>query len=147
VRRAAAGRIALLLATLGIAAGARADLELRDGWVAQPPPGAMATAGYGVLANTGGEPVELVGFTSPHCDSVELHRTSYRGDVARMEEVSRLRLPAGDTLRLAPGGTHLMMMRPQPLAAGDTATIRIELGDGSRREFALPVRRRDGARP
>lgn len=145
--RATSGWIALLLATAVIVADARAELELRDGWVAEPPPGAQTTAAYGVLANTGDEPIDLVGFTSPACDRVELHRTSYRGDVARMERISRFRLPAGDTLRLEPGGIHLMMIRPQPLAAGDRALLFVELGDKSRSEFALPVRRHPGLGP
>ena len=41
-----------------------------------------------------------------------------------------------------PGGAHLMWMRPGPLTAGDEAALTVELGDGTRHAFSLPVRRR-----
>ena len=131
---------ALLALAVCTAAAARADVALREGWVAETPPAALATAAYGVLANGSDEAIELVGVSSPACERVEIHRTIDAGGVARMERVERLALAAGEEVRFEPGGMHWMLIRPRSLASGEEVAIVLEFADGSRSELRLPVR-------
>jgi copper(I)-binding protein len=47
-----------------------------------------------------------------------------------MKRLDSLDLPAGQTVTFGPKGMHLMVFDPQPLAAGATFPIQIELESG-----------------
>lgn len=51
----------------------------------------------------------------------QLHTMSMDGDVMRMQEVAGgIAIPAGETVQLAPGGLHVMLMRLEaPMVEGD----------------------------
>jgi periplasmic copper chaperone A len=101
------------------------------------------TAGFGQLHNTGTGAIELVSFSSPEFADVTLHRTELVDGVSRMREVPLLRIPAGETVELAPGGYHLMLMMPRGAASGEQA-IRVDMNaaDGRVFRFTIPVKRR-----
>jgi copper(I)-binding protein len=84
------------------------------------PPGARAGAAYLSVANKGGAPDRLLRASSPRAASVELHSMSMDGNVMRMRAVPAVALPAGATVKLEPGGLHLMLTGlKQPLKAGE----------------------------
>ena len=59
----------------------------------------------------------------------------------RMEQQEELVIEAGATVRLAPGGLHLMMMGPrQPTRPGEIHRVVLELGDGSTQQIDMAVR-------
>ena len=124
------------------AAPAAADVEVRDLWIAETPPGAMAAAAFMVLANDGTEPRLVVRATSPACERIEFHQTEMDGDIARMREQKSLRVPADGHLTLEPGGTHMMLIRPTALRAGDRVAIDLELAGGENLAIEAVVRRR-----
>lgn len=133
---------ALVLSALAIGCEVSSEFGVRDAWIAEPPPGAAAAAGYLTLDNPGRAPRVLVGATSPACERVELHRTRVVEGVARMEPLEQLEVPPGGSVRLEPGGAHLMLMRPKPLEAGAIVPLELRLADGTRVQLELPVRRR-----
>ena len=137
--------VALVLLLAGLVRPALADVTLRDAWVAEPPPGALSTAAFGVLTNDGPEIAELVAASSPACERVEMHRTTHREGIAGMERLERITLAPGETLRFEPGGAHWMLIRPRPLAPGDEVELTLELADGSQVRLRLPVERRGAA--
>ena len=57
--------------------------------------------------------------------------------MAGMEQRPDIALPAGKTVKFEPGGLHLMVIAPQPLAAGATFPIQIELESGSVQTIAF----------
>ena len=60
----------------------------------------------------------------------------------RMEQVPGLQIEPGETVQLAPGGLHLMMMQPaQPTHPGEVHRIEIEFEDGSRQSLQMTVRK------
>ena len=61
--------------------------------------------------------------------------------MARMRPVETLELPPGARVSLAPGGLHLMLFDPvAPLAAGQHATLRLQLDNGWLFEVQAEVR-------
>jgi copper(I)-binding protein len=128
---------AVLMGMLVLLAGsARADECLprfRDGWI-RLAPGTMATpmlAGFGRIENPCAKPVAVVGAGSPQFGDVSLHRTSMQDGMSRMRPVSALPIPAGGAAVLAPGGLHLMLMRPaSPIKAGMKVPVTFRLQDG-----------------
>jgi hypothetical protein len=95
-----------------------------------------------VLENDGAEPRFAVGAKSPACERIEFHHTEMEGGIARMLEQKSLRVPAGGSLALEPGGTHMMLIRPAPLRAGDRVKITLELADGETLAIEAVVRER-----
>ncbi|MBW2288665.1 MAG: copper chaperone PCu(A)C [Deltaproteobacteria bacterium] len=138
-------RIAGITAALWIAcatSGLAGELSFHEFWVAETPPGAMATAGFARIANTSDAEVTITGAASSACKRIEFHRTDTIDGIARMSRQSRLTLPAGGELELAPGGTHLMLIGPSALQAGERVSISFELegGETLTREAEVRVR-------
>jgi copper(I)-binding protein len=116
-------------------------LLFEDGWVRAMPLGSMMTAGFGQLINQGDEPIEITGYSSPQFASVSLHRSVQEDGVTRMEEVPLLSLQAGSEVSLAPGGYHVMFMRPLEKNPA-RVVLHIEVSGEQRFSFELPVERR-----
>lgn len=117
----------LLLLLLGHDATA-AGLALREAWIREAPPTADLLAGYAELANTGETPVRVTGARSAEFGAVELHEMRMDGGVMRMRALDAIEVPAGASVRLAPGGNHLMLTRPaRALRAGDRVRIEFEV--------------------
>jgi copper(I)-binding protein len=134
--------ILLWLAAGGLAAGEH-ELAFNGAWVRALPPGMGMTAGFGTLVNSGGEPLEITAFSSPQFADVSLHRTETVDGVSRMREGPTLRVEGGAAVELAPGGYHLMLMKPAaPLEAGQTVTVLVTTADGREFRFEVPVERR-----
>jgi copper(I)-binding protein len=101
------------------------------------------TAGFGRLRNADSSPIELTGFSSPDFGAVSLHRTETVDGLSRMREVPTLRVGAGESVDLQPGGLHLMLMSPAPnLAPDGPVTILMKSKEGREYRFDLPVERR-----
>jgi len=61
--------------------------------------------------------------------------------MARMAAVPKLQIEGGATVRLEPGGLHLMMMQPaQPTGPGELYRIIFEYADGSRQSLQMEAR-------
>jgi copper(I)-binding protein len=67
-------------------------------------------AGFMQLQNRGGQPDRLLSASSPAARVVELHTMARDGDVMRMRPVQDIPIPAGQTVELAPGGFHVMLI-------------------------------------
>jgi copper(I)-binding protein len=74
-------------------------------------PGSKVGAGYLTITNTGSTPDRLTGGTLTGAARLEVHASSNEGGVARMRPVeSGLEIKPHQTVTLAPGGYHLMLM-------------------------------------
>ncbi len=117
--------VTALLLTLASAAHAAGRLEVDGGWIRAAPPGAMMLAAYGTLRNAGDGPVIFSGAQSADFADVSLHETVEQNGIERMRALGRVVLAPGETMLLAPGGRHLMLMQPKrALHPGDTVEIR-----------------------
>ena len=139
--------LASLLVALVFASGAAASgnptLVFEEAWVRAMPPGMRMTAAFGLLRNPGDGEIVINGFSSPDFGDVSLHLSETVDGVSRMRELPELRIGPGESLRLEPGGLHLMLMMPAGERPADRpVTVRLRRDDGTVFEFALPVERR-----
>ena len=98
------------------------------------------TAIFGALHNHTDKDVNVVGFTSSvKAKHYEIHEVV---DGVMQEKEGGFDIPAGESVELAPGGFHFMVMGvTEPVMAGETATLTLELADGSTIELGdIPVR-------
>lgn len=134
--------ILLGVALASVCSAASAEVVVASAWVRAAPPGAAMLAGYVTLRNDADAAARVVAAESDAFEAVEMHRTEEVDGVSRMREVQAIEVPAHGEAVLAPGGLHLMLMRPRaPLAEGDSVAIRFRLADGGVVEADFPVRR------
>ena len=70
----------------------------------------MTGGGFMAITNRGTAPDRLTAMTCADAKSTELHRTVMQDGVMKMLPVDGLPLPPGQTVTLAPGGYHLMLI-------------------------------------
>ena len=97
----------LLLASPGMLAVA--EPVVRDAWIRALPPTQPVTAAYAEVSNTGPTAIALVGARVEGAGRVEIHTNRDVDGLIRMERLSTLSIPAGQTVSLAPGGSHFML--------------------------------------
>lgn len=136
-------RGACMLALLWVAPAQAQQVTVKDAWIRGTVQGQSATGAFMEL--TGKSNARLVGAASPAAKSVEVHNMKVENGVMKMFPVDGVDLPAGKTVKLAPGGYHVMLMGLQkPLNAGDQVPLRLtfELPNKKREtiEFAVEVR-------
>ena len=91
-------------------------LKIQHPW--SRPTVAGVGVGYMVIVNAG-KADALVAASTPVAARVEIHQTRIEGGIMRMRQVEKVELPAGATVRLQPGGLHMMLIGlAQPLAEG-----------------------------
>lgn len=92
------------------------------------------------------EDAVLVGATSAAAADVQVHQTSQKDNIVRMEHLkSGLALPAGKTTELKPGGSHIMLMQlTKPLTDGELIQLDLRIADKTGTESVVrlnvPVR-------
>ena len=100
------------------------DLAITGGWARATPPGASVGAAYVTVENRGNADDRLLRAASPAARSVEPHRTVEESGIAKMRPLAEVIVPAGGTLEMRPGGTHMMLVGlTTPLKAGDTVPV------------------------
>ena len=116
--------------TVPVGAARTQPVTVRDAWVRAPAPGQKIAAAYLELVSRVNS--ALVAAASPVAATVELHNTTVDGGVMKMRAVARVELPAGRTVKIAPGGLHIMLVGvKQPLKTGDKVplTLTVQRGD------------------
>lgn len=120
-----------LLAAAPAAHAADCTPVVESAWIRKPPMAMPMMAGFATVRNPCPAPVTLVGAASAAFDSVELHETRTVDGMSRMRHVASLEVPAGGAVTLAPGGLHLMLMRPRAhVETGGSVAVELSLADG-----------------
>jgi periplasmic copper chaperone A len=110
--------------------------------MARPAPLAGGTgAVYFLLHNGGDTEVTLTGGESPAAGAVEIHTTKNDNGVLRMRQITEgVVLGPDESIRLEPGGTHLMLVNlVAPLAEGDEIEVTLYFEGADDFTFTVPV--------
>jgi copper(I)-binding protein len=117
------------------------QIEITAPYVRAVPPGQPNSAAFMTLTNSGDVDGALVAAASSAAEVVELHTHAMVDGMMRMRRIERIDLPAADTVELAPGGLHIMLIGlVAPLVIDETVEIRLNFDDGSERLVSAPVR-------
>ncbi|MFN7086908.1 MAG: copper chaperone PCu(A)C [Burkholderiales bacterium] len=132
------------LLPLGVAAQ---TVEVKEAWIRGTVPAQQASGAY--LNLTSKVAARLVAIESPVAQNAEIHGMKMEKGVMKMFALEALELPAGKTVKLAPGGHHIMLLGlKQQLKAGERVPLRLtfEMADQSRQtlEIAVEVRNLKG---
>ena len=120
---------------------ASTTLEIRDPWVREPNPARPVGAAFMTIVNDGDTPVTIVGASSKAAEVVEIHEMKTSDGVMKMRMIESLEIPARSTVKLEPGGYHLMLIRlTGKLVAGDSVDIELKLAGDEIVKVAAPVK-------
>ena len=130
-----------VLCCLALTACGGGEVTMDNAWVRAAPPGSEAMAAYLDIENGTRDPVTVTAVASPWFRHAMIHATVVNDGVARMVHENTLTIAAGETVRLAPGGRHLMLMGPdRPIVEGMDVPLSLTLDDGRSLGLLAPVR-------
>lgn len=130
---------ALAASAVATAAPAPAGVRVEHPWIRWLPAN-LPSAAYAVIVNDSDAMVRLVGAASGDYQSVMLHRSMLAHSDSRMEKVEHLDIPAHGSVKLAPGGYHLMLMHARhPIKPGDKVPVSLHFAGGATLQVDFPV--------
>ena len=128
--RAALFAACLALLCAGHGGAQSPALEVTDAWV-RAAPGADVAAAYFTVHNAGSIPVTLSGVRSPLAASAMIHESKLDNGRSSMRPREQLSVAPGATMRLAPGGLHVMLAQlAHPLTPGEEVPLLLLLAGG-----------------
>lgn len=128
----------LAVSVLPVAAISAEPVGVRNAWARPTAPGQKTAGAYMELESA--TAAAVVAVESAAAAKAELHAMSMGGGVMRMRPVQKINLPAGKTVKLAPGGLHIMLIDVRrPLKSGDKVplALTVQTADGMKSTLKL----------
>lgn len=103
------------------------SIHINHPWARPTAPGAVTGGGFMELKNTGNQADRLLSASAEVSDVVELHTHIHEQGVTKMRKVEVIDLPAGENVKLQPGGLHVMFIGLKaPLKEGDKFPVKLK---------------------
>jgi len=117
------------------------DLVITQAWTRATPSGAKTGGGFLTIENKGGTPDKLIGASADGAGKIEVHEMTMTNGVMKMRPVEGgLTIDPGKTVKLAPGGYHLMLMDlKNPLRQGDKIAMTLQFEKAGKVAVTLDV--------
>lgn len=114
------------------------DLAITEARIGEP---ASPTTGLFLsITNDGDDADTLKAVTTEVSPEVQLHETITDGDRTSMQELAAgVKVPAGETVVLEPGGLHAMLMKVDELEAGEQVSLTLSFEQAGDVEIDAPV--------
>jgi periplasmic copper chaperone A len=136
----------LVLATLLLAAAFPAiaqstSIQIEKPWARATPGGAKTGAAYMTIENKSGAPDRLTGASSDVAKTLQIHEMKVVNGIMKMREISGgLRVPAGGSVTLKPGGYHVMLIGlNKPLKVGEKFPLTLVFEKAGKIVIEVPV--------
>jgi copper(I)-binding protein len=130
------------LSGTALAESATDQVSVSDAYVRAVPPGQPNSASFMEITNGSSTDHALVGGSSPAAEVLELHTHTMEGGMMRMRQIEKIDLPAGQSVKLQPGGLHVMLIGlKQNLVPDENVPITLKYEDGSEVTIEAPVRK------
>lgn len=117
------------------------DLMIAAPWTRATPPAAKVAGGYLTITNNGKTSDKLIGGSFAGGGRIEVHEMSMTDGVMKMRMLGDgLEIKPGATVKLEPGGYHLMLMDLQkPLVKGDKVKAQLQFEKAGKVDVELDV--------
>ena len=139
---ACAALLAYFLAAPALADEVKAgDLVITQAWSRATPGGAKVAGGYLTIQNKGSAADRLIGGSADVADKVQVHEMATTNGVMTMRPLDKgLSIEPGKTVKLAPGGYHLMLLDlKSPLKQGDKVPVTLEFEKAGKVKLTFDV--------
>lgn len=122
---------------------AESKIVVEGAWVGEVPPSSPVAAAYMTIKNEGTADDRLLSVTSSISGSTMIHRTVVDDKgVASMDMVDALVIPAGKSVVLKPGGTHVMLMDlKEPVTGKEKIELDLKFENAGDMKIEAPVKK------
>ncbi|MBR1086010.1 copper chaperone PCu(A)C [Bradyrhizobium manausense] len=135
------------LSAVVIAAPVRADdakagdLVISQAWSRATPGGAKVAGGFLTIENKGTAPDKLIAVSAEIAGKAEIHEMAMDNGVMKMRPLDKgLVIEPGKTVKLAPGGYHLMLQELKgPFKEGEKVPVTLEFEKAGKVTVSLDV--------
>jgi len=132
--------LATLLSLTSVSA--MAEIITSDAYVRAVPVGFENTAVFVKITNRNNGDVYLTKASSSVADAVELHNHVNNDGAMMMRQVDKIKLGGTQTVELAPGGYHIMLINlKQDLEVGESVEVELSFSDGTKIDLEAPVKK------
>jgi periplasmic copper chaperone A len=115
-------------------------LTITHPWARPTAPGMPMGVAYLTITNNGKVPDALVAASTPVATRVEFHQTSIADGMARMRPLREIVVAPGQTVRVEPGGIHLMLVDLESaLVTGKPVPLTLEFRVAGRTTVELSI--------
>jgi len=119
-------------------------LAISQAWTRPTAAGMPMGVGYLTITNHGKTADALIAARSPLAGGVEIHQTTISDGVARMRPLAEVVIAPGTTVKIEPGGIHLMLVDlKEPLAPGKSLPLTLDFRRAGSLTVELKVEARD----
>jgi len=134
--------IAVLFVLTGLSY-AQSKVVVEDAWVGEVPPSSPVAAAYMTIRNEGTADDKLLSVTTNISGHTMIHETVIDDKgVASMEMVNALVIPAGKSVTLKPGGTHVMLMDlKEPVTGKEKIELDLKFENAGKMKVEAPVKK------
>ncbi|WP_340151962.1 copper chaperone PCu(A)C [uncultured Sneathiella sp.] len=116
------------------------DLIIETPWARASIGMSRPAAAYVTIRNEGQTTDILTGIETTVSAMPEVHRMEMKNGVASMGPAGPVEIPANGSVKLAPGGLHVMLMKlQQPLRKGDQFSMTLIFKDAGRVDISVPI--------
>lgn len=117
------------------------DLVISQAWSRATPGGAKVAGGYLTIENKGTAADRLVNVSAEIAGKAEVHEMAMDNGVMKMRPLDKgLVIDPGKTVKLAPGGYHLMLQELKgPFKEGEKVPVTLEFEKAGKVSVALDV--------
>jgi copper(I)-binding protein len=134
----------VLLITLALPASAQQyqldSLVISHPWSRATAAGMPMGVAYLSITNNGKDADVLIAASTPAAARVEMHQTTITDGIARMRPLGELVIEPGSTVKIEPGGIHLMLVDLKaPLEAGKPVPLELTFRRAGRITLRLAV--------
>ena len=133
------------LADAGALPDARvANLQVTQAWSRPTPPTASVGVVYFWITNSGTQADRLLELSSPIAGKAEIHESRNVQGAMQMRAVTYVNCPPGSTVKIEPGGLHVMLVGlTRPLVAGTVFALTLQFRDAGALTLQVPVEARE----
>ncbi|MDG2089657.1 MAG: copper chaperone PCu(A)C [Gammaproteobacteria bacterium] len=132
--------IILMSCLLPLSAFGQLNICLGDAYSNEMPPSASNIAVYITISNVGNHGVNLESVTSIDAESAMIHRSTLGNGMMTMQHLSELYIPSQETVRLEPGGMHIMLTDlRRSFRAGEQIRMNLNFSNGLVLRVDVPI--------
>ena len=116
------------------------DLIIETPWARASIGMSRPAAAYITIRNEGKTTDILTGIETTVSAKSEVHKMEMKNGVASMGPAGPVEIPANGSVKLAPGGLHIMLMKlQQPLRKDDRFSMTLIFKDAGRVDISVPI--------
>ena len=114
-------------------------IVITEAYMPEIAPVSRIAAAYLSLTNRNSSAVTLVNLSSDSAAHVMIHETLEENGMLKMQHLKQLEIGPQQTVKLSPGGKHVMLMGIKLKDNADSIQLNLEFKSGNKQQLTIPI--------